>query len=385
MTTARLVLAGGTVLEGFGFGATGSAVGEVCFNTAMTGYQEILTDPSYAQQIITFTAPHIGNVGTNDEDVENATDEASTAARGAVVRARITNSSNYRARLELDSWMRRRGIVGISGVDTRALTAKIREEGMAHGVISHQPSGIFDVGELLEKAKSFAGLEGADLAAKLGGSRDYEELTSDWQWPNGFEAGQGQGTGPRVVVIDYGVKRNILRRLVGAGCQVSVVPPKTSAADILARKPDGVVLSNGPGDPAATASYAAPVIKALLEAQIPMFGICLGHQLLALAIGAKTVKMAQGHHGANHPVKDHRSEKVEIVSMNHGFAVDGETLPECAEITHTSLFDGTNAGLRIKGKPVMSVQHHPEASPGPQDSFGVFDEFVRLIGKAQAA
>ncbi|WP_370337352.1 glutamine-hydrolyzing carbamoyl-phosphate synthase small subunit [Parvularcula marina] len=374
--TARLVLADGTVFEGEGFGASGVAVGEVCFNTAMTGYQEILTDPSYAEQIVTFTFPHIGNVGANDDDAENATDEAAVAARGAVIRAPLTTPSNFRARFDLPGWMKRRGIIGISGVDTRALTAAIREGGMPHGVIAHSPSGHFDMDDLLRRAKGFAGLEGMDLTGRVSGTRAYNEAQADWTG-EGFTTGNPDG--PHVVVIDYGVKRTILRRLVAAGCRVTVVPPKTDFDTIIAKNPDGVVLSNGPGDPAATAEYAVPVIQKILEAKVPLFGICLGHQLLALAVGGRTMKMPQGHHGANHPVKDLMTGKVEIVSMNHGFAVDTESLPSRVKATHTSLFDGSNSGLIVEDAPAMSVQHHPEASPGPQDSYPVFSRFVDMM------
>ncbi len=384
VTTARLVLADGTVFVGHGIGATGVAVGEVCFNTAMSGYQEILTDPSYASQIVTFTFPHIGNVGANDDDLENATDAAASAARGAIFRAEVTSPSNFRARLDLGAWMRRRGIVGITGVDTRHLTARIREEGMPHGVIAHHASGEFNTDELVAKAKTFEGLEGQDLTRSVSQKAAYKGEDGDWTGEVGFHPA-GTNDSPHVVVIDYGVKKNILRRLVAAGAKVTVVSPVASFDEIMAFRPDGVVLSNGPGDPAATAEFAVPVIKKFLEARVPMFGICLGHQLLALALGAKTLKMSHGHHGANHPVRDHLTGKVEIVSMNHGFAVDEATLPAGVSATHTSLFDGSNAGLKLEGAPVMSVQHHPEASPGPQDSFGVFDRFIaQLRGKAVA-
>ncbi|GGY40003.1 carbamoyl-phosphate synthase small chain [Parvularcula lutaonensis] len=367
--TGLLVLEDGTVLEGQGFGAVGEAVGEVCFNTAMTGYQEILTDPSYAAQIVTFTFPHIGNVGVNDEDIENAAANAAIAARGAIVRADVTAPSNHRARMDLEAWMRRRGIIGLTGVDTRALTVRIREQGMPKGVIAHNPNGRFDRDRLIERAKAWHGLEGLDLAKEVSTERPFVI----------------DGDGPHVVLLDFGVKRNILNRLKAAGCKVTVVPAKTGFDEIMAAKPDGVVLSNGPGDPAATAQYAVPVIQKLMEARVPMFGICLGHQLMALAVGATTVKMAQGHHGANHPVLEHETGKVEIVSMNHGFAVDEESLPDRVESTYTSLFDGTNAGIRVKDAPALAVQHHPEASPGPQDSFPVFDRFVELMLKEKSA
>jgi carbamoyl-phosphate synthase small subunit len=367
--TAVLALADGTVLEGQGFGAVGDAVGEVCFNTAMTGYQEILTDPSYAAQIVTFTFPHIGNVGVNDEDIENAADTAAMAARGAILRAPVTSPSNHRARMGLEQWMRRRGIIGLSGIDTRALTIRIREEGMPKGVIAHNPAGRFDRDRLVEKARSWRGLEGLDLAKEVSTDRPFSI----------------DGDGPHAVLIDYGVKRNILKRLEAAGCRITVVPASTGFDQIMAMNPDGVVLGNGPGDPAATAEYAVPVIKKLIEARLPLFGICLGHQLMALALGGKTMKMAQGHHGANHPVLDKATGKVEIVSMNHGFAVDEASLPDNVESTYTSLFDGTNAGLKVKDAPAMAVQHHPEASPGPEDSFPVFERFVDLMRKESAA
>ena len=364
--TALLVLADGTVLEGIGFGATGHAVGEVCFNTAMTGYQEILTDPSYAGQIITFTFPHIGNVGTNDEDIETVNLAATPGARGVVLHSAITQPSNYRATRHLDAWLKSRGVIGLAGIDTRALTALIREKGMPNAVIAHEPSGRFDLDALKREAKAWPGLVGMDLVPMV---------TSGAALHLGRDAvAVGRRLRPRrrraefnVVAIDYGIKRNILRQLAGNGCKVTVVPATTSADDILALKPDGIFLSNGPGDPAATGEYAVPVIRALIE-QKPVFGICLGHQMLALAVGAKTMKMHQGHHGANHPVKDLATGKVEITSMNHGFAVDRATLPDNAVETHVSLFDGSNCGLALKDRPVFSVQYHPEASPGPRDS-----------------
>ena len=380
--TAALVLADGTTIYGQGLGAAGEVVGEVCFNTAMTGYQEILTDPSYAAQIITFTFPHIGNVGVNADDIENASLAAATAARGAILRATPTSSSNYRAQLDLSAWMRRRGIIGIAGVDTRALTALIRETGMPHAVIAHNASGRFDIKAMAKRAVEWPGLEGRDLAKDVTATQSYAHEETGWDWPSGY--GAHDGSGPHIVVIDYGVKRNILRRLASEGCRVTVVSATASYEEIMEKKPDGVVLSNGPGDPAATAEYAAPVIRKLIENKVPVLGICLGHQMLALAAGAKTKKMAQGHHGANHPVKDLATGKVEIVSMNHGFTVDGDTLPDNVEETHVSLFDGTNSGLKLKDAPAMSVQHHPEASPGPEDSFYIFKRFVEGL-KKQAA
>jgi carbamoyl-phosphate synthase small subunit len=375
--TALLVLADGTVFEGTGFGATGQALGEVCFNTAMSGYQEILTDPSYAGQLVTFTFPHIGIVGVNEEDIENASAAASTAARGAIIRAPLTAPSNYRSKLDISAWMKRRGIVGISGIDTRALTALIRESGMPHGIIAHNPKGVFDRKALQSKAAAWQGLNGMDLVPQVTTPKAYFHDESDWRWGDGF--GTGKGKGPHVVVIDYGVKKNILRRLASEGFRVSVVPGSTGFDEINAMKPDGVVLSNGPGDPAATGKYAVPVIQHLLSAKIPVFGICLGHQLLAIAAGAKTVKMPQGHHGANHPVKDLKTGKVEIVSMNHGFTVDETSLPDGVRATHRSLFDGSNSGIELKNAPAFSVQHHPEASPGPQDSFYIFRRFYEMV------
>jgi len=372
--TAALVLADGTVVYGQGLGAVGEAVGEVCFNTAMSGYQEILTDPSYAGQIITFTFPHIGNVGANTDDIENASAMAATAARGAVFRAMATSPSNYRAQLDLSAWLRRRGVIGIAGIDTRALTAHIRENGMPHGVIAHSPSGQFDIEAMAKRARDWAGLEGRDLAIDVTTLKTYTHTQTGWDWEKGYA--NHDGSGPHIVVIDYGVKRNILRRLASEGCRVTVVTAKVSFDDIMALNPDGVVLSNGPGDPAATGEYAVPVIRELIKNQTPILAICLGHQMLALAAGAKTVKMAQGHHGANHPVKDISTGKIEIVSMNHGFTVDSATLPDNVEETHVSLFDGSNSGIALKNAPAISVQHHPEASPGPEDSFYIFRRFV---------
>jgi carbamoyl-phosphate synthase small subunit len=375
--TALLVLADGTVIEGRGLGAAGTAVGEVCFNTALTGYQEILTDPSYAGQIVTFTFPHIGNIGANPEDIEDLTPAARAGAVGAIFKADITNPSNYRASEHLDQWLQRRGIVALSGVDTRALTALIRDKGAPNAVIAHAPNGKFDIEDLKAQARGWPGLVGLDLAREVTTGQTSVWTEGPWEWNKGYNEG-GQGDF-HVVAVDYGVKRNILRLLTGLDAKVTVVPATASADDILALKPDGIFLSNGPGDPAATGNYAVPVIKGLIEADRPIFGICLGHQMLALALGAKTTKMHQGHHGANHPVKDHTTGKVEIVSMNHGFAVDKETLPDGVEETHTSLFDGSNCGISVVGKPVFSVQHHPEASPGPQDSHYLFRRFVNLI------
>jgi carbamoyl-phosphate synthase small subunit len=383
VATALLVLADGTVLEGFGLGATGEAVGEVCFNTAMTGYQEILTDPSYAGQIVTFTFPHVGNVGTNEDDIETANLAAAAAACGVVVHAPITDPSNYRATRHLDQWLNARGIIGLCGIDTRALTSYIREKGMPNAVIAHAPDGKFDVAALKAKAAQWPGLVGMDLVPEVTAAQRSTWDETSWD----PEQGYGRQSAPKyhVVAIDYGIKRNILRLLADAGCAVTIVPATASAEDIVALRPDGIFLSNGPGDPAATGTYAVPVIKDLIDRNIPTFGICLGHQMLALAIGAKTQKMHQGHHGANHPVKDFTTDKVEIVSMNHGFSVDRNTLPSFATETHVSLFDGSNCGIALTDRPAFSVQHHPEASPGPRDSHYLFRRFAEMMEKARAA
>jgi len=380
--TGVLALADGAVLQGFGVGAVGEAVGEVCFNTAMTGYQEILTDPSYMAQIVAFTFPHVGNTGTTAEDLEQMSGSAETAARGAIFRDLPTPPANWRADADLPTWMARRGVVGLAGVDTRALTRTIREHGMPHAVIAHSPEGKFDLDALVAKAKAWSGLEGLDLAKDASCLQPFVYDEGLWSWPEGY-AKPGQ---PKyeVVVVDYGVKRNILRALTSVGARATVVPASTSAEDILARKPDGVLLSNGPGDPAATGVYAVPEIKKLIDSGTPVFGICLGHQMLSIAVGAQTVKMEQGHHGANHPVKDLTTGKVEIVSMNHGFTVDRESLPEPVVETHVSLFDGTNAGIALTDRPVFSVQHHPEASPGPTDSLYLFERFAGLMDAAKA-
>ena len=382
--TGVLVLADGTVLQGIGVGAEGEAVGEVCFNTAMSGYQEILTDPSYMAQIVTFTFPHVGNVGVNLEDIEEFGRGAETAARGAIFRDLPTDPANWRAQSGLDAWMRRRGLIGLTGVDTRALTRAIREKGMPHGVIAHAADGKFDLEALAAKAKAWAGLIGLDLAKDASCLQPFTFEEGLWDWPAGYarlEPPRDRSRPFEVVVVDYGVKRNILRALTSVGARATVVPASTRAEDILARDPDGVVLSNGPGDPAATGRYAVPEIRKLVDSGKPVFGICLGHQMLALALGAKTAKMDQGHHGANHPVKDLTTGKVEIVSMNHGFTVDRDTLPEAVTETHVSLFDGTNAGIRLTGRPVFSVQHHPEASPGPTDSLYLFERFAALMDR----
>ncbi len=378
--TGVLVLGDGTVIWGKGFGATGSAVGEVCFNTAMTGYQEVMTDPSYDSQIVTFTFPHIGNVGANEEDHESR----GLGAVGCVVRQEVTPHSNFRAQNEFVEWMKDHGKIGLSGIDTRALTRRIRMSGAPNAVIAHSPRGEFDLPALKAQAAEWSGLEGLDLVP--GVTRAANEDWTGGHWQLGFGYGEGKATKPHVVAIDYGAKDNIFRNLVQAGAKVTVVPARTTLDEVLALQPDGVFLSNGPGDPAATGEYAVPVIKGLLERDVPLFGICLGHQMLGLAAGAKTAKMFQGHRGANHPVQrvgegwGESTGLVEITSMNHGFAVDGETLPEGVEQTHVSLFDGTNCGIAIKGKKAFGVQYHPEASPGPQDSFYLFEKFVGMLG-----
>ena len=374
--TAALTLADGSVFWGRGFGAhthDPAPVGEVCFNTGMTGYQETLTDPSYAGQIITFTFPHIGNVGTNQEDLEATT----IAARGVVVKQDITHPSNWRAAQGLDGWLRSRGVTGIAGVDTRALTIRIRDAGAPTGVLCFPASGRFDLGALRAQADAWPGLEGMDLAKEVSCRQTYSWDETRWAWPDGT----GRQTAPRfnVVAVDYGAKRNILRSLASVGCRVTVVPATASAEDILRHKPDGVFLSNGPGDPAATAEYAVPTLKAVLRERVPLFGICLGHQLLALALGARTYKLARGHRGANQPVKDVTTGRVEITSQNHGFAVDAETLPAGIAATHVSLFDGSNEGLACADRPVFSVQYHPEASPGPSDSAYLFERFTAMM------
>jgi len=375
--TALLILQDGTIIEGYGLGATGSAVGEVCFNTAMTGYQEILTDPSYCSQIITFTFPHIGNVGINDDDLETSNEAAGAGIRGCILRADITSPANYRSMGHFNDWLIKHNIIAMCGIDTRALTALIRENGLQNAVIAHDMDGQFDTDELIKRADEWTGLVGLDLAKEVTCKSHYDWEESLWQWSHGFSKRPQDDF--HVVVMDFGVKRNILRCLAAQNCRLTVVPASTSANDILALNPDGLFLSNGPGDPAKTGEYVVPELKTLIDSGLPIFGICLGHQMLALALGAKTLKMHQGHHGANHPVKDFTTGKVEITSMNHGFAVDGDSLPAVVEQTHISLFDGSNCGLKVKDKPIFSVQYHPEASPGPQDSHTLFARFAKAI------
>jgi carbamoyl-phosphate synthase small subunit len=369
--TGVLVLADGTILWGVGYGASGAAVGEICFNTSMTGYQEILTDPSYAGQVVTFTFPHIGNVGANPEDMERGVH----GALGAITRELPTLPSNFRSVQTLPEWMAEQGVIGLAGIDTRALTRRIRDAGAPNGVIAHSPDGKFDIDELLANARGWAGLEGMDLAKAVSRTDTGDWTGGAWTLGHGYATEAG-GERPHVVAIDYGAKDNIFRNLVKAGARVTVVPATASLDEVLGHQPAGVFLSNGPGDPAATGDYAVPVIQGLLERDVPIFGICLGHQMLGIAAGAKTVKMHQGHRGANHPVQRAEDGVVEITSMNHGFAVDASTLPSGVVETHKSLFDGSNCGIAITGKNAFSVQYHPEASPGPQDSFYLFEKFV---------
>ena len=377
--TACLVLADGTIFYGQGFGATGQTVAELCFNTAMTGYQEIMTDPSYAGQIVTFTFPHIGNVGVNAEDDETA----EPVAAGMVVKWDPTTPSNWRSAEALQGWLERRGRIAIGGIDTRRLTRAIRQQGAPNVALVHNPEGKFDIEALVAAARAWPGLEGMDLAKDVTCAQSYRWNETRWAWPQGF--GTQESPKFKVVAVDYGAKRNILRCLSTVGCDVTVLPASATAEEVLAHQPDGLFLSNGPGDPAATGAYAVPMIKQVLaSSDMPVFGICLGHQMLALALGAKTVKMNHGHHGANHPVKDLETGKVEITSMNHGFAVDAQTLPAGVTETHRSLFDGSNCGIRMADRPVWSVQYHPEASPGPQDSYYLFERFAAAMAARKA-
>jgi carbamoyl-phosphate synthase small subunit len=374
---AALVLSDGSVFWGRGIGATGQAVGEICFNTAMTGYQEILTDPSFAGQIITFTFPHIGNVGANAEDIESLT----PAARGCILRMDITDPSNFRAAEGLGSWLRKHGLVGIAGVDTRRLTRRIRDGGAPSGVVVHAQTGAVPINSALAVARAWPGLEGMDLAREVSCRQTYSWSETPWRLGEGY--GALGSPKRRVVAVDYGAKRNILRRLAGQGCDVTVVPATATADHILGHDPDGLFLANGPGDPAATGEYAIPALQEIMARELPVFGICLGHQLMALALGAKTYKMRTGHRGANHPVKDLKTGKVEITSQNHGFVVDQDSLPAGVRATHVSLFDGSLEGLEVEGKPFFSVQYHPEASPGPHDSHYLFNRFIQAMDKAR--
>ncbi|PRY25011.1 carbamoyl-phosphate synthase small subunit [Aliiruegeria haliotis] len=379
--TACLALADGTLFYGYGFGATGRRVAELCFNTAMTGYQEIMTDPSYAGQIVTFTFPHVGNVGVNPEDDETG----DPVAEGMVVKWDPTEPSNWRAAENLKPWLERRGRVGIGGIDTRRLTRAIRQQGAPHVAIEHNPEGVFDIEALVEEARGFSGLVGLDLAKVVTCAQSYRWDEKRWAWPDGYT--RQQAPSHKVVALDFGAKRNILRCLASAGCDVTVLPATATAEEVLAHSPDGIFLSNGPGDPEATGEYAVPMIREILDTtELPVFGICLGHQMLALALGARTIKMNHGHHGANHPVKDLETGKVEITSMNHGFTVDSQSLPAGVKETHVSLFDGSNCGIRMSERPVFSVQYHPEASPGPQDSYYLFERFAAaMTARSEAA
>ena len=368
--TACLALADGTLFYGRGFGATGETQAELCFNTAMTGYQEIMTDPSYAGQVVTFTFPHVGNVGVNADDDETA----DPVAAGMVVKWDPTEPSNWRATEHLTTWLEKRGRIAIGGVDTRRLTRAIRQQGAPHVALAHNPDGVFDIEALVARARAFPGLKGLDLAKDVTCAQSYRWDEMRWAWPEGYT--RLADAKFKVVAVDYGAKRNILRCLASVGCDVTVLPATATAEEVMAHNPDGVFLSNGPGDPAATGAYAVPMIQGVLKHDVPVFGICLGHQMLALALGAETIKMNHGHHGANHPVKDLETGKVEITSMNHGFAVDSQTLPKGVLETHVSLFDGSNCGIRLDDRPVFSVQYHPEASPGPQDSFYLFERFA---------
>lgn len=377
--TACLALADGTLFYGKGFGATGTTTAELCFNTAMTGYQEIMTDPSYAGQIVTFTFPHVGNTGVNPEDDETA----DPVAAGMIVKWDPTEPSNWRAQEELGPWLEKRGRIGMGGIDTRRLTRAIRQQGAPHVAFAHDPEGNFDIEALVKQARAFSGLVGLDLAKDVTCAQSYQWDEMRWAWPDGFPKRDGKGH--KVVAIDFGAKRNILRCLASAGCDVTVLPASATAEEVLAHAPDGVFLSNGPGDPAATGTYAVPMIKGVLAADLPVFGICLGHQMLALALGAKTIKMNHGHHGANHPVKDLDTGKVEITSMNHGFTVDAQSLPKGVKETHVSLFDGSNCGIAVEDKPIFSVQYHPEASPGPMDSYYLFERFATAMAARETA
>ncbi len=373
--TAALVLEDGSVFTGFGFGAAAANTGEICFNTSMTGYQEILTDPSYAGQIITFTFPHIGNVGINDQDFE--TDMP--AALGIIVRQPVTNPASWRSTSDLDSWLKTNNLPGISGIDTRALTRRIRDLGAPRGTLCHAPEGAIDFDSLREMAARWPGLENMDLAHEVSCYTAYDWRQGSWQMDR--SAHRKTAAEYKVIAVDFGCKHNIFRCLEDAGCAVHVVPSKTTADEILALKPDGVFLSNGPGDPAATAAHAGPQIAKLIDQNIPIFGICIGHQLMALALGAKTHKMDRGHRGANHPVKDLETGNIEITSQNHGFVVDPDSLPDNLIVSHISLFDHSIEGLRHASKPVFCVQYHPESSPGPHDSRYLFERFTDLMKK----
>ncbi len=375
--TAILLFSNGLVKYGFGLGHTGVTTGEVCFNTSVTGYQEIISDPSYAHQIVNFTFPHIGNVGANDEDIETANPNQEIHISGIITHSRIGEPSNYRSSINLSEWMKKRKIIGISGVDTRSITKLIRDQGMMTCLIEHRSDGIFDIPKLVDTLKNVKSMEGLDLASQASTDEIYELNTRAWQWDKGYE--KNTFSKVKIALIDYGIKTNIIRMLNTYDCNTKIFPPTTDISTIMEYNPDGVLLSNGPGDPGATAGYSLNLIRSIIELNIPIFGICLGHQILAHALGGKTKKMRFGHHGANHPVQDLKNKKVSITSMNHGFTVDMDTLPSYVNETHSSLFDGSNCGFEVKNKPIFSVQFHPEASPGPQDCYYIFERFIKTI------
>ena len=374
--TGILVLEDGSFFQGFGFGFEGITTGEVCFNTSITGYQEIITDPSYAGQIINFTFPHIGNVGTNIEDNESN----EIWARGVIFNTDITTPSNYRSMKHLDAWLKKNKIIGIAGIDTRKLTNYIRDNGAPKGSMQFSKKGKHNIESLQKLNRNWPGLLGLDLASQVSCKKPYKwNSLKTWNKEKGYKKNKNKKY--KIVAIDYGIKKNILRCLTDLDCEIKIVPAKTSSNNILAENPDGIILSNGPGDPAATGTYAIPTLKKLINSNLPIFGICLGHQLLALALGAKTSKMHMGHRGANHPVKNLKSKKVEITSQNHGFKVEENSIPNNVRITHLSLFDRSVEGIELKNKPVFSVQYHPEANPGPQDSKYLFEKFINNIVK----
>ena len=375
--TGVILFSDGSIKYGHGIGKTGLTSGEVCFNTSITGYQEIISDPSYSNQIVNFTFPHIGNVGANFEDLETANPDQKIHISGIITHAIINSPSNYRAKLSLNDWMQQVGIIGISGIDTRQLTKNIRDNGMMNCVIEHSETGNFDIPKLQKILSNVKSMEGMDLATDASTKTTYKNYQKSWNWDSGYE--ENKDSKIKIALIDYGIKTNIIRMLNHFGCEIKVFPHNAKIDEIFDFNPDGVLLSNGPGDPLATINFSVPLIKNLIQKNIPIFGICLGHQILALALGAKTIKMSFGHHGANHPVQDMDTKKVLITSMNHGFAVDSQSLPNEVIETHISLFDGSNCGIRVREKPIFSVQFHPEASPGPQDCYYIFESFLDNI------